>query len=325
MDGFTPAQTQFLAQHMADFQPSQWSVVEAGFAGSERRFLRIRENKEGKSFILILWDSHDNDWNRFIAIQRELRDAVPFLPEILASDEVHGLILEEDLGDTTLKSHVFGHPEALESAYFLVLDALVQWQNIATMTSAVIASRSMDLEVFLWESRYFATHCVSEYFGCDALLTKEWEKERMQIALTASSFPKVYIHRDFQSENIMLHNDVVRFVDFQGARLGPAGYDVASLLFDPYVPQLDEVLSGKLFDYYQKKTRFSMSEDSFYICTLQRLMQALGAYGNLSIHKGKERYRQFIPLAIDRCLKIMEKFPRFPELQKILRTCRETK
>jgi N-acetylmuramate 1-kinase len=211
----------------------------------------------------------------------------------------------------------------METAYRSALDALIRWQGIGPMTSAVIASRSMDLEVFLWETRYFAVHCVTEFFGCDALLTKEWEKERTQIALEASSFPKVYIHRDFQSENILLHDNAVRFVDFQGARLGPAGYDVASLLFDPYVPRLDEGVSGRLFDYYQQKTCRAMHEESFFICSLQRLMQALGAYGNLSIHKGKERYRQFIPLALDRCFKILEKISRFPHLMTMVKVCRE--
>jgi aminoglycoside/choline kinase family phosphotransferase len=326
MDGLTPAQMQFLCRNLSNFQPAEWTVSDAGYSGSDRRFLRIKENAgKSSSYILILWDSRDSDWNRFLAVQKELSNVIPFLPAIYASDDVHGLILEEDLGDTTLKSLSLEHPETLERAYVSVLEALVAWQNIATITSATIASRSMDLEVFLWESRYFALHCVTEFYGCDSFLTPEWDKERTQIALEASSFPKVYIHRDFQSENILIHNNAVRLVDFQGARLGPAGYDVASLLWDPYIPQLENGLSEKLFEYYQKKTFHAMSPDTFYICSLQRLMQALGAYGNLSIHKRKERYRQFIPIAVNRCIKIIEKLSRFPQLQAILYACRDKK
>jgi N-acetylmuramate 1-kinase len=326
MNGLTPAQNQFLKKHQTDFQPADWTISNAGYAGSDRKFLRVKKNRgEAQSCILVLWDSRDDDWSRFLTIQKELRGVVPFLPDIYASDEVHGLILEEDLGNTTLKSVSIAQPELMERTYASVIDALIHWQKINTITSAVIASRSMDLEVFLWESRYFAQHCVIEFFGCDSLLTKEWEKERMQIAIEASSFPKVYIHRDFQSENILIHDNSVRFVDFQGARLGPAGYDVASLLFDPYVTQLGNGLSENLFEYYQKKTFGAMKAESYYICSLQRLMQALGAYGNLSIHKGKERYRQFIPVAIDRCIKVLEKTPRFPQLQRILHSCQGKK
>jgi aminoglycoside/choline kinase family phosphotransferase len=326
MNGFTPAQIQFLARWLSGFEPSAWIVSEAGYAGSERRFLRIRKTSGEKiSYIIVLWDSRDSDWNRFITIERELRGIVPFLPEVFASDEVHGLILEEDLGDATLKSIVAENPGAMETTYRRAIDALVQWQGIALTTSSIIASRSMDLEVFLWESRYFAVHCVTEFFGNDGLLSKEWEKERTEIALAAAAFPKVYIHRDFQSENILMHDDSIRFVDFQGARLGPAGYDLASLLFDPYITQLDDGLCGRLFEYYREKTRDPLDEDSFHICALQRLMQALGAYGNLSIHKGKERYRQFIPLALDRCHKILGRISRFPHLTEIVNACRAAK
>ncbi len=274
---------------------------------------------------MVLWNSRDSDWERFLNIQKELAGVRSFLPEIFASDAIHGLILEEDLGDMTLKSLVSARPENLDRLYKSVLDALVEWQGINTMTSAVIASRAMDLEVFLWESRYFAQHCVTEFYGCDALLTKDWENERMQIALEASAFPKVCIHRDFQSENILFRDNAVRFVDFQGARLGPAGYDVASLLFDPYVPDLDNGRSETLFEFYREKAGHAMSAESFYLCSLQRLMQALGAYGNLSIHKGKERYREFIPVAINRCIHVAERLSRFPHLQTILYTCRDKK
>jgi len=322
----TPAQIQFLEKNVPEFRSAGWIVSPAGYAGSDRRFLRItKKGEDGISLILVLWDSRDSDWERFLTIQKELHSVIPFLPGLFAYDEVHGLILEEDLGDTTLKSFSPAPQGELDRMYRSVLDALIQWQKIPMITSAVIASRSMDLEVFLWESRYFAQHCITEFFGCDLLLTKEWEEERMQIALEASAFPKVYIHRDFQSENILFHHHAVRFVDFQGARLGPAGYDVASLLFDPYVQQLENGLSDTLFEYYQSKTGHAISVDAFHICSLQRLMQALGAYGNLSIHKGKERYRQFIPVAIDRCMKVLEKLRRFPSLQTILHACKEKK
>jgi N-acetylmuramate 1-kinase len=326
MNKLTPAQIQFLEKNISGFNPSEWSVSDAGYAGSDRRFLRIARKQNGnESYILVLWNSKDNDWERFLTIQKELAGAIPFLPKIFASDSIHGLIIEEDLGDMTLKSCSQGLPENFEHLYQSVIDALVHWQGINMLASTVIASRSMDLEVFLWESHYFAQHCVTEFYGCDSLLTSDWEKERTHIALEASAFPKVYIHRDFQSENILIHKNAVRFVDFQGARLGPAGYDLASLLFDPYVPQLENGMSEKLFEYYQKKTGHSMSAESFYLCALQRLMQALGAYGNLSIHKGKERYREFIPVAVSRCIKIVKKLPRFPQLQTILYACRDKK
>jgi N-acetylmuramate 1-kinase len=321
----TPAQSQFLTENIPGFHPLQWSVTSAGAAGSDRRFLRIKKNKDpNKSFVLILWDSRDEDWQRFLTIEKELGPTIPFLPKIYANDGKHGLILEEDLGNTTLKQFCAKFPDKIETIYHSVLDALVTWQKTGITASTVIASRSMDLEVFLWESKYFSVHCITEFFGCENLLNEEWEKERMQIALVASNLPRVYIHRDFQSENILINEDVIQFVDYQGARLGPAGYDLASLLYDPYIAQLDDGLVRRFFDYYLTKAPVSISVESFYVCGLQRLMQACGAYGNLSIHKGKEQYRRFIPVAIKRCIGIMEKLPHYPQVYNILKKCRES-
>jgi Predicted phosphotransferase related to Ser/Thr protein kinases len=322
----SPAQSNFLAKNIPGYDSSQWTVTSAGAAGSDRRFLRIQK-KSGDadtSYVLILWDSRDEDWGRFLTIEKELGKTILFLPKIYASDGKHGLILEEDLGNTTLKKYCEKFPDKIEDAYHSALDALIAWQKTEITANTVIASRSMDLEVFLWESKYFSTHCVTEFFGCDNLLDKEWETERMQIALFASNLPKVCIHRDFQSENILIDKGSIRFVDFQGARLGPAGYDLASLLFDPYVAELDDSFTLRLFDYYCSKASVPISHEAFYVCSLQRLMQACGAYGNLSIHKGKEQYRKFIPLAIDRSIRIVEKLPGYPQLCRIVKKCRES-
>ena len=47
--------------------------------------------------------------------------------------------------------------------------------------------------------------------------------------------PQVLLHRDFQAANIKIHHGACHWIDFQGMRLGAAGYDIASLLYDPYV------------------------------------------------------------------------------------------
>jgi aminoglycoside/choline kinase family phosphotransferase len=320
----TPAQTRFLEHAHAGFDSLEWSVTSAGAAGSDRRFLRVqKKDDQNISYVLILWDSRDEDWLRFLSIEKDIGKTIPFLPKIFASDAKHGLILEEDLGNATLKRVCAEFPHKIETFYKSAIDALIGWQAIEPNASSVISSRAMDHEVFLWESRYFAQHCVTEYFGLDQMLDAAWEKERERIALAASALPLVCIHRDFQSENILLHDDRVRFVDFQGARLGPAGYDLASLLFDPYIPELQGDIHERLFKYYCLKSAAAIHPESFYLCAAQRLMQACGAYGNLSLHKGKEQYRRFIPVAIDRLAAISGKLPQYPRLHEIINKCND--
>ena len=322
----TPAQTGFLKKAIPSFGPASWAITPAGHAGSDRTFVRVKSYTTKESYILIIWDSSDHDWTRFISVQRDVSPLLPFLPGIFSSDDGHGLILEEDLGALTLKKYCASGAAtdaSLEALFKKVLDALVQWQGLDAGVSATIAARDMDNEMFLWESEYFTTHCVREYFGFDRLVSSAWEKERQHIAAEAAAYPKVCIHRDFQSENIMLQDGRIRFVDFQGARRGPAAYDLASLLLDPYVTRLTPALSTRLLDYYLSIAPTRVTGQSFRICALQRLMQALGAYANLSIHKGKDWYREYIPVALRRLEQMVDGQTSSPVLQEIVQACRE--
>ena len=322
----TLSQIDFCGRNIDGFVKDKWQVSLAGRAGSDRRFLRISPvDREKTSWVLIVWDSHDKDWDRFIKINREVARSLNILPEIYATDEKHGLILEEDCGQLTLKDICYSNsdPGVISKKYQKVLDVLMKWQDIDLGGCKEISSRTLDKEVFLWETDYFAAHCVSEYFGLDSLITPEWEKERIRLAEQVSNLPLVCLHRDFQSENILIKikGEEIKLIDYQGARLGAAEYDIASLLFDPYVSVLDNKMRYQLLDYYIKRSGRPVSNHTFQIAALQRLCQALGAYGNLSLHKGKEHYREYIPVALALLKEITEKEDNYPYLKKIIQEC----
>lgn len=325
----TPAQIAFLEKtiHGFSLKIGEWKITPAGHAGSDRQFFRVKSRKTHETFVLVVWDSSDLDWDRFLSIQRDLSPVMGFLPKLFAHDAGHGLILEEDLSNLTVKKYCLdprNTKKGKEQVYRDVIDALAQWQSFDVSKSSAISAREMDKEMFLWESQYFADHCVKEYFGCDHVLTNAWEKERLELALCAASFPKVCIHRDFQSENIILCKSEVRFVDYQGARLGPAGYDLSSLLFDPYVPFLSSAVIDGLFNYYTSITGTEVTAPMFRICAIQRLMQALGAYGRLSIHKGKTWYKEYIPVALKRLLHVLEQEKEFSAITGVVCCCVKT-
>ncbi len=113
--------------------------------------------------------------------------------------------------------------------------------------------------------------------------------------------PLVLMHRDFQSQNILLRQQRVRLVDFQGLRLGPLTYDLASLVWDPYV-ELPASLRQDLV------ARFAAGHPSLaaeviramtITAGLQRIMQALGAFGFLGLVKGKAEFLAHIPAGVD--------------------------
>ncbi len=112
-----------------------------------------------------------------------------------------------------------------------------------------------------------------------------------------------FMHRDMQSRNLMIKNHQVYFIDFQGGRLGPIQYDLASVLIDPYV-ELTDAVQDQLLDYSidalsdimvvkPKEFRFC-----YHYCTLTRNLQILGAFSFLSRVKGKPYFEKYIPAAL---------------------------
>lgn len=317
----TPSQVDFLKSFLKGFSLKDWGVELAGRAASQRYFVRVKRND--RSLILVVWDSRDEDWERFLTMERELSSQVDFLPRVYKSDDIHGLILEEDLGSMTLKRYSAENssdPQKVMAAYRDALRSLHRWQEMDISSSWVLQSRKMDRDTFLWESSYFSRFCVTEYCACERFLDQRWERERQEMASFASELPCCCIHRDFQSENVMIHDGRIRFVDYQGARLGPPEYDTASLLFDPYVKNLDD-MTEELFSFYQELLGKKDNNHAFYICTAQRLMQALGAYGNLSLHKGKEWYREYIPVALYRLIAVLKLLPEYPRMRDVAEGC----
>jgi hypothetical protein len=144
-----------------------------------------------------------------------------------------------------------------------------------------------------------------------------------EIAKHLAGLPRVLVHRDFQSQNIIIENGQANLIDFQGMRPGLAAYDLASLLYDPYV-DLTESERAELITYYRDgrdKRGVTCSEDfdsKLRLCAMQRLMQALGAYGFLGLIKGNKNFLQYIPRAVRSLRDTVAKIERLEPLASFL-------
>lgn len=278
-----------------------------GFGGSDRRYFRVRSR--GKSAILMECHPDDPDFTRHMDHTRFFAaNGVP-VPELLGVEIGLKRALFEDLGDTSLYSHLkLSQTEShIKELYKKVIDILLRLHSYAEKKISgypLIAARVFDYEHLRWETGYFLERFVKDLKGITPDRPELLEAELHRLALLVDSFPKGIVHRDFQSQNIMIAKGRPRVIDYQGARMGPPAYDLVSILWDPYY-RLAEEIRNYVLSYYiagRKNQERDFSEEDFrktlVPCRLQRHMQALGAYGFLSKIKGKKYFLKHVPGAL---------------------------
>ena len=266
--------------------------------GSDREFFRC--TKDNRTFIMV----HDQDLNYYVALQKHLRKKGIPVPALHWYDAEEKLILQEDLGDTSLfilnKS---AKRQELTRIYQQAIDVLAKLQIEGRQDAPVQVF--YDRVHIQWEQEYFRNCFLIQYCGIQrSALTEidiDFRNIADQVLDSMKGMSDFLMHRDFQSQNIYLKDGKVHIIDFQSARIGPLTYDLAALLRDAYVhitpEQEEELLKYYANNILEHDLRINEEEiqQSYELTCLQRNMQALGAFANLSMNKGKEHFRQYIP------------------------------
>jgi aminoglycoside/choline kinase family phosphotransferase len=181
-----------------------------------------------------------------------------------------------------------------------------------------------DEGLYLWEQGYFFREFASRF---SVLTAEELEEVRLgeglaEVRRTLAALPRRMVHRDFQSQNVIVRDGQAWLIDYQGLRPGRPEYDLASLLYDPYV-RLPEGERRELLAYYAglhgAGEAFGSDAGVFARCACQRLMQALGAYGFLGLVKGKTPFLRHIPVASERLAALCESDPLWQPLSAPVR------
>lgn len=281
--------------------------------GSTRRFYRVK-GKTG-SWIVMINNQPPKDErgvtenDSFLYIARHLRGIRVPVPEVYHHERERGWFLMEDMGDYHLQTEVMrirGDRRRLIETYRGVLDALIiiQAEGRKGFDPSLTHNPPYDERFMLaWESGYFHRAFLNDFLGLD-IPYEELRDELEELAHQAAEAPAGYfLYRDFQSRNIMVREGGLGFLDFQGGRLGPLQYDLASLLLDPYV-ELEHEVQEELLTYYVGRIEERVAldpqgfQDQYPFVSLHRAMQILGAFGFLTKVRGLEFFRPFIPPAL---------------------------
>jgi aminoglycoside/choline kinase family phosphotransferase len=313
--------------HFPRLDVAEIKIAPINQGGSDRRFYRIHCSPE-HTLILVKYNLEREENRHYVQIADFLDAHDIRVPKIYFHDPAEGLIWIEDLGESDLYSYRHEGWLVRRAFYESALDQIATLHALPESVCVEMKGHlpaEFDAELYGWEQTYFFENCLGRYFGMDEAQWRELATlpPLRKIADRLARLPRVLVHRDFQSQNIIIRNSLAYLIDFQGMRLGLPEYDLASLLFDPYV-DLSKAERDELICYYREKQAVGGRkiegefDDILRLCAMQRLMQALGAYGFLGLVKGNKHFLKHVPAAMTSLAEIVREIGGLEKLNRAL-------
>lgn len=300
-------------------------------SGSERRYVRFTSQKG--TTVIGAYNPNRAENNTFFYFSGIFSKHQLPVPELITIGGEKQTYLLEDLGNQTLYDIIAaeGHSDRVKDLLKKTIDQLVRfhWQVGAAIDySLCFDSESFDQQQVFSDLLYFKYYFVDPLeikYNKSALIDElsVWSKN------LASKRPRTFMYRDFQSRNVMVQNEEVFFIDYQGGMLGLPEYDLASLLWQSRA-QFPDDWKAELLNYYFEALekipeRSGIKETAFrktYLeCVLLRMLQTLGAYGFRGLIQQKEIFLRSIAPALRQLTGFLEEYPQYPpynELRKLL-------
>jgi aminoglycoside/choline kinase family phosphotransferase len=291
------------------YNTAAFSIVPLPESGSYRRYFRITSDKNQ---VLGVHNGDNRENHAFIYLNNHLLKNGNRVPEVVTVDFENHVYLEQDLGNTTLFDYLadirrktFSDDQILK-IYRKVIDAMPGLQVLSTRGldySQCYPRAEFDVQSMMWDMNYFK-YCLLKPLKI-GFYEQDLEDDFLKIVRWLIEADRnSFMFRDFQSRNIMLHEDELYFIDFQGGRKGPLQYDLASLLFEAKT-HLSEDIRQQLLEYYLEvfSKTFSWFKpqkflEYYYGFVYLRLMQAMGAYGFRGYIERKPLFLQSLPYAV---------------------------
>lgn len=329
----TPARERLLRFLAARGQVREDDLLALTPDASTREYFRFPWKKK-TAVAAVYPEPFDPNFHPYLDVTRLFLEAKLPVPEIYEVEATQGIIMQEDLGDRQLRL-VYESASEEEIEVFkeqaITLIANIQAATPLASERKSIASRlAFDEAKLAWELSFFFEH----YFGSlrrEHLShgeAAELKAEMNDIAAELSARPRVLCHRDFHPSNLMVDKKHrLRIVDHQDARMGPASYDLVSLLLDRQSapPSLAEVRAHRLFliDERRRHGLDALDPDDFArefrLMTVQRGLKAVGTFSYQTAVCGRGlTYAQFIKPTFQIVLQAAEWLDRFPALRKAI-------
>jgi aminoglycoside/choline kinase family phosphotransferase len=329
----SPARERLLRFLAARGEISNGDVLALTPDASTREYFRFPWKRQ-TAIAAVYPEPFDPNFHPYLDITRLFLEAELPVPEVYEVDAAQGIIVQEDLGDRQLRLVYETSSEEEYDAFkdqAIGLIAQIQAATDKAYERNSISSRlAFDEAKLSWELGFFFEH----YFGSlrkeqlPHAAAAELKAEMNDIAAELSARPRFLCHRDFHASNLMVDGkNRLRIVDHQDARMGPASYDLVTLLLDrqPAPPSLAEVRAHRLYFLGERRRRGLDAIDpdefarEFRLMTVQRGLKAVGTFSCQTAVFGRgATYARFIKPTFQIVLQAAEWLNRFPALRKAI-------
>ncbi len=289
-----------------------YTLASASADASFRRYFRVTW-PAGQAIVM---DAPPNreDSRPFFAIAKAMRGMGLNVPEILAEDCARGLALLGDLGEVHYLQAL--NNDSADSLYEEAMSALLHLQT----GTLQLKLPDYDEALLQTEMALFPDWLVARQLGLELAEEQREVLEKAQERLAASALdqPRVPVHRDFHSRNLMaVAQGGPGIIDFQDAVIGPVTYDLASLLRDCYIEWPEDRISSWVVHYFDSARAAGLIPGVdlatfirwFDWMGLQRHLKAAGIFARLNLRDGKPGYLGDIPRTIGYLCRVSAQYP----------------
>ena len=315
------------------FPARSFSLSPASADASFRRYFRIKFSDKSAPKTIIVMDAppQHEDCVSFLHVANIFSAANVHVPEILAKDLEQGFLLLSDLESTTYLEAIGVNSSVADNLYHDAIDALIRIQSASCSGELPDFDETLLLnELNMFPDWYLEKHLKVEL---NTNQKEELNKCFTKIIENNIAQPKVYVHRDFHSRNLMVTSPNPGIIDFQDAVYGPITYDLASLFKDAYIYLGEEKILDWVIRYWEKarKAELPVARDfsdfyrDFEWMGVQRHIKILGIFARLCYRDGKNNYLRNMPMVINYLQKTCERYRELNFLLELLDELENTK
>ena len=315
-------------QQLADwlhslFPEEQFTLAPASVDASFRRYFRATFGD--RTLIVMDAPPKHEDCRPFLHIAKLFEEAGTHVPHVYSQNLEEGFLLLSDLGNTT-------YLQALTTAnarnlYDAATDALIRIQ----LSSRENELPPYDEPLLLREMRLFPEWYIAKHLNITLSEAQKSKLENVftQIIAVNLAQPRVYVHRDYHSRNLMyVEESNPGILDFQDAVFGPITYDLVSLFKDAYIRWEEEQVIDWLVRYWEKarlaglpvRLDFGEFYRDYEMMGVQRHLKVLGIFARLYHRDGKDGYLKDLPLVMTYLRAACERYTDLRPLLKLLDT-----